>query len=460
MGLNLPDDLESLTRGVTRVRILQSGVIGDRALDEVVLREFECEDAGRLLELLAVTQPRRPFRCGCIGDHAIELWDGEELRATVGLHHGRSIRVAGWWSDALLYNGEALLRFLADHGVEGPLREMLKVREAEERAAATRRERLKAAPEAIRPIQPGLEGQRASDTAFAPTLGGVVACGEHLVVLDGDRLIRADPGETRGVVLQILPSASAELAADGGRAVIVAMVDRGEVWRVPVDGGAADVIARGQERPTSPTALDGRAAWLEQPWPTGYRTTTRVRLEGREEPIHEHKGGAWDLVVCGGSLLWARHGNPLWSVLHGKNIRRADLVRWDPGTGRAEVMAALEGGDDGSSVPRLFTDGDVIAWTSGQRIGVLEPVTDASRWVEVGAEIQCVRPLGADLLVAIAREDEGELIRLDPGGGRRMLARWNRAPVERERLAVIGDQAVWNAGERLWAVAISPGGET
>lgn len=354
-----------------------------------------------------------------------------------------------------------LARFLGRHGAapreRGLAGEALRERLGalvERRCDEDARARFEAA---MHPALRTRDGRPVGDAAFASTLGGAIVCGESLVVLDDDRVRRFDPGETRGEVLQVLPSAHAEIAADGGRAVIVTLVNEGEVRRVPIEGGDAEVIAQGQERPMSPAALDGRAAWLEQVRLPEHRTATRVRLEGREAPIHEHKEGAWDLLACGGALLWARHGGSLWSTLFGKNIHRADLLRWDPDTGRARVIDVLEGGDDGTSVPRLFTDGEVIAWTSGQRIGVIEPATGARRWVEVGAEIEGVRPLGADLLVAVAREHEGELVRLSPGGERRTLARWRRALWERERPAVIGDQVVWNAGEHLWAVPVSAG---
>ena len=179
----------------------------------------------------------------------------------------------------------------------------------------------------------------------------------------------------------------------------------------------------------SPVGFAGRAAWLEQQDLPGHRTATRVRLEG-EDVLAEHAGNAWDLLACDGALWWARHGGSLWSTLFGKNIHRADLLRWDPDTGRARVIDVLEGGDDGTSVPRLFTDGEVIAWTSGQRVGVIEPATGARRWVEVGAEIEGDAEEAHHLRRAIAEhggvcrrelavpQDEGVVDLLDDGTAR------------------------------------------
>lgn len=298
------------------------------------------------------------------------------------------------------------------------------------------------------------EGRRAGDAAFARTLDQLITCGDRLVARAGDRVVRFDPGEPRGAVLRALPSPHAELAPDGAAAVIAALINEGEVWRVPLDGAPAELLASGQERPLSPAVLESRAAWLEQARLPEHRTRTRVRLAGRAEPLDEHAGDAWDLLSCAGALFWARHGGSLWSQLFGKNIHRADLLRWHPGAPRAEVIAVLEGGDDGTSLPRLSTDGERIAWTSGDRVGLLDPRTGARSWFEVDpdARLLAVRPLGPDLLAAIGRKHDGELLRLAPDGRRRVLARFRRALWERERLVVIGDRVAWNSGEHLWEV--------
>lgn len=590
-----------LVRGVTRVRVIDGGVSRGQALPGAVLCELDGEDAAGVAERLAVVQPGGQFHCMCLGHPAIELWDGDRRRVTIGVHHGKSVRVDGWWSDAALRDGEGLLRWLADRGVAGPLETFLAEKTAASEGAARRVAWLAATPAVLRPRLAALEGQgmmlprflrpgdadvgeavaavravygdetavvllgwyggpggpwsgypgyeqvaevllhgvpiaeliaaggcdeegvllglarflarhgraprerrmideglrarlialvaargdadmqarlaaalqepgprtregvKIGDAALDTTLGQPVACGGAWAAIDGASVVRFEPGQTRGgatsdlasvgqtcgeVVVE-LPAGAAELAVVGEELVVTVM-SRGEVWRVPARGGSARVVAQGQARPMSPAGLAGRAAWLEQQALANHHTATRVRVEGEAEPVYEHKDGAWDLIACDGALWWARHGGSLWSTLFGKNIHRADLMRWRPETRRVEIIKVLEGGDDGVTFPRLFTDGRRIAWTSGRRIGVMDGAGE--RWFAVDAEILAVQPYGEGVLVAVAKDQVGELVWLDGGAGR-VLARWGRAPWERERLAVGGGQVVWNAGESLWAVA-------
>ena len=586
MGRDLPEAMAGLVRGVTRVRVIDGGVSKGEALAGEVLGEWD-GDIAEVLGRLAVGQPAAAFHCMCLGHPAIELWVGDRRRVTIGVHHGRSVRVHGWWSDAPLLDGEGLLRWLADHGVAGPLATFLA-----ERAAASEHEVRQvawvaatpavlkarmaglagrgmlprflkatdadaiAAVEAVRAVYgvdaavvllgwyggPGgpwsgypayeqivevllqcfaveeliaagvceeegvllglarflarhgaaprerrlvgeelrgrlielvdrrgdedmrarlaaallereprtRDGVRIGDAELGMTLGQPVRCGAAWAVIDGASVVRFAAGRTVGSRVVALPVGAAELAAVGEELVITVM-PRGEVWQVPVRGGEVRVVATGQVRPMSPVGFAGRAAWLEQEL-AGNRTATRVRLAG-EDVLAEHAGNAWDLINCDGALWWARHGGSLWSTLFGKNIHRADLMRWSSERGRAEVVMVLEGGDDGVSVPRLFTDGRRIAWTSGQRIGVMDGGGE-TRWFAVDAEILAVVPHGDGVLVAVARDRVGELRAID-GGGSRVLARWDRAPWERERLAVADGQVVWNSGEHLWAIALA-----
>lgn len=591
MSTDLPAAMAALLDGVTRVRVLDSGVAGGRALADKPLCELVGDDAAGLLARLAVTQPSQGFHCMCLGHPALELWAGAKRRATLGLHHGLAARVDGWWSDAPLADGEALLRWLADRGVEAPLAELLAAR-ARERQSTLRREAwLAAAPAAVRPRLPALEGAgqllprtpRATDTdvreaaeavraelgprtaaallawyggsggpwsgypsyesvaeallgcvpidasiaagdtddsavllglarwlsrhgapprerahadgalrarltavvaargdedmqarlaaaidvsrrpandgrpigdaAHAPTLSRPVACADAWAAIDGERVVRFERGHTRGTTRAELPTGSAALAAVG-HDLVVALFAAGEIWRVPIADGPPRVVARDQQCPGDPVGIDGLAAWLEQPRLANHRTRTRVRLEGDAAPLAEHDGNAWDLLVCAGALWWARHGGSIWSALFGKKIHRVDLMRVDLQTRRSQAVTVLEGGEDGTSVPRLFTDGARIAWTSGTRVGVLDPRSGDRRWFEPDAEVLAAHPRGDGLLVALARDRAGELVHLHPDGTREVLARWQRPPWERERLAVRGDEVAWNAGEHLWSVAL------
>jgi hypothetical protein len=594
MAAELPAAMARLVDGVTRVRVIAGGVADGRALGTDVVCELVGDDARGVLERLAVAQPAGPYHCMCRGDPALELWAGDSRRATIGVHHGVSVRVDGWWSDAPLRDGEGLLRWLAERGAPEPLavwtaeraeRARGEVRRAAWLAGAPAglRERLaalegagqmlprflkatdedvRAAVDAVRaelgadteaallrwfggaggpwsgypayesvaevllqrvaierviaagasedeavlmgvarfvarhgaaprerrmigeelrgrlaglvqhrgdvdmqqrlaaalfePAPRTAEGRRIADAEQGTTLGGPVACAGGWATVDGTAVVWFADGGTRGTVVAAVPEGmSAEISAVGDD-VVVAVIQAGEVWRVPGSGGEARVIARGQARPMAPAGLAGvqRAAWLEQVALPEHRTATRVRVEGVATPVAEHAGNAWDLLVCAGALYWARHGGSLWSTLFGRNIHRVDLMRWDPNVGKAVEVAVLEGGDDGTSVPRLFSDGERIAWTSGRRIGVMRPGEKERAWFAVEGDVLSVMPWRDGVLVAVAVDRRGELVRI-AGEERVVIARWWRAPWERERLAVRGDEVVWNSGEHLWAVRVA-----
>ncbi len=131
MEHDLATAMAGLVRGVTRVRVIDAGVSKGQALAGPLLGELTGDDAAGLLERLAVVQPDRQFHCMCLGHPALELWAGDRLRATIGVHHGLSVRVHGWWSDAPLCDGEGLLRCLADHGVGGPLETWMQEQDVE-----------------------------------------------------------------------------------------------------------------------------------------------------------------------------------------------------------------------------------------------------------------------------------------------------------------------------------------
>lgn len=110
--------LERALEGATRARIADVPELGGTEL----LTLGDPEDVGELVRLLAIVPPTEAFHCMCPGDQAIEFSRGRRT-VTVTLHHGRSIRWERWDSDALLADGEGLLRWLADRGAPGPLRE-------------------------------------------------------------------------------------------------------------------------------------------------------------------------------------------------------------------------------------------------------------------------------------------------------------------------------------------------
>ena len=137
--------------GATRARIADVPELGGAEL--LVLDDPE--DVRTLSRLLAIVPPREPFHCMCPGDQVIEF-SGGPRRMTVTLHHGRSIRWERWDSDALLADGEALLRWLADKGASGPLQAWEGDRRRAEEANVAWEAWQRAAPAAIVRFLPDL----------------------------------------------------------------------------------------------------------------------------------------------------------------------------------------------------------------------------------------------------------------------------------------------------------------
>ncbi|HSF81475.1 MAG TPA: hypothetical protein VLA49_09590 [Anaerolineales bacterium] len=115
--------MDILIEKVTRARILAGGVSQGKALgDEVLLDVADPQAVIALRECLTIVEDERTFgHCMCLGDQALELYAGEQLAATIGLHHGRSIRWEAWKYDALLKDGLRLLAWMAEQGLTSPL---------------------------------------------------------------------------------------------------------------------------------------------------------------------------------------------------------------------------------------------------------------------------------------------------------------------------------------------------
>jgi hypothetical protein len=90
---------------------------------------FETSDTASIQALVAgleIDEAQSNFHCMCCGDPSLEFYCGQQLLATLGHHHGRSLRWPGGWpSDALLTESSAafLRAWLGERGVLGPNRE-------------------------------------------------------------------------------------------------------------------------------------------------------------------------------------------------------------------------------------------------------------------------------------------------------------------------------------------------
>ncbi|MDF2383753.1 hypothetical protein JMG10_19895 [Nostoc ellipsosporum NOK] len=123
--------LAKLFVGVDKVVIKDSGVYETKAISEkIVLTISQADKIQKLNKLLQIDENNTGFYCMCLGTYAIELYSNTEIKATIGFHHGDSIRYHYWHGDAALAKSNELLNFLAEQG----LREPLANREEQERS--------------------------------------------------------------------------------------------------------------------------------------------------------------------------------------------------------------------------------------------------------------------------------------------------------------------------------------
>lgn len=120
------EDLGRLFLGVDKVLIKDGGVYEDKAMsDKVVLTISQPDNIQKLNALLQIDELNTGFHCMCSGTYAIELYTGNRIQATIGFHHGVSIRYYNWNGDAQLAKSDDLLSFLAQQGFSKPLNDRI-----------------------------------------------------------------------------------------------------------------------------------------------------------------------------------------------------------------------------------------------------------------------------------------------------------------------------------------------
>jgi hypothetical protein len=135
--------LHSALAEVTRIRVRSGGTCHhDPAREKTLFEVKEAEKVRQVVDGIRVDESGSGFHCMCCGEPSFEFYAGERLVATLGFHHGRSLRWPGGWpGDGLLTDESAgfICEWLADHGITGPNEE----RESEKRSAAALRRRWK-----------------------------------------------------------------------------------------------------------------------------------------------------------------------------------------------------------------------------------------------------------------------------------------------------------------------------
>lgn len=116
------EGLLKLFFGVDKVVIKEDGVYEDKAMsDKILLTISQGDKIQKFSELLEIDENNTGFYCMCLGTYAIELYGDNQIKATIGFHHGVSVRYHNWNGDAALAKSDELLNFLAEQGFTDPL---------------------------------------------------------------------------------------------------------------------------------------------------------------------------------------------------------------------------------------------------------------------------------------------------------------------------------------------------
>lgn len=139
--------LAELFVGVDKVVIKDDGVCEEKAIsDRVLLTLTEEIKIRQLSNYLQIDEANTGFYCMCFGTYAIELYSNSQLKATIGFHHGVSIRYHYWNGDAGLAKSDELLYFLAEQGLTKPLDERTEEKRNMEADRVAERKWLEIAP--------------------------------------------------------------------------------------------------------------------------------------------------------------------------------------------------------------------------------------------------------------------------------------------------------------------------
>lgn len=127
-GLN--DELQKVLARAERLRVRTGGVCHrDEDAEKTIV---EIKDPKMIVEIgkrFEVNEEDSGGHCMCCGDPTFEFYADGKIIATLGFHHGRSVRWSDgiWPGDGTLTSGSAtfLIQWLAENGCDGPLQEHL-----------------------------------------------------------------------------------------------------------------------------------------------------------------------------------------------------------------------------------------------------------------------------------------------------------------------------------------------
>ena len=160
--------LKELFADVDSVLIKDDGVYEGKAMSNQVLLTITQADKIQMFhQLMEINENHTGFYCMCLGTYAIELYSDNRLKATIGFHHGVSIRYDKWNSDAELAKSDDFLAFLAEQGLTKPLADRIQEKRNMESDRVAERKWLDMAPQCFRRFWGQING---FDNSYYPLL--------------------------------------------------------------------------------------------------------------------------------------------------------------------------------------------------------------------------------------------------------------------------------------------------
>ncbi|HWA76910.1 MAG TPA: hypothetical protein VG937_31465 [Polyangiaceae bacterium] len=149
--------LDQILERVYRVQLLSDGAALGEPLGTAIVADTDDREAIRGLKDSLRVVDGGAGHCMCFGDAALVLLNGDgERLAVIGVHHGHAIRWDAWRDDAALADGERLCRWLAAHGLQSPLEQLLASRQDQAKQADQLQAWRTATPECLTPFLEGM----------------------------------------------------------------------------------------------------------------------------------------------------------------------------------------------------------------------------------------------------------------------------------------------------------------
>jgi len=150
------NSLHAALKDATRLRVRTKGTCHRQIENEKTL--FEISDKDAIAELVRHIEIKESgFQCMCCGDPTMEFYRGSELVASVGLHHGQSIRwpEGNWPGDGMLTWKSRIYLFswMDAHGVTEPKQEYEKNQRKAKEREESRKTWFRAMPSSLKPFQ-------------------------------------------------------------------------------------------------------------------------------------------------------------------------------------------------------------------------------------------------------------------------------------------------------------------